>query len=97
MEHGVDRRRLLPVLGAHIGETALGRLTNPDDGLQRLAVSLEGGSGFIGRRIRRRRCPGGCQAMQWVLRSDTKSNAIGFVRSRDLPPKQRFVLDDEDF
>jgi len=35
--------------------------------------------------------------MAWVLRSDTKKNAIGFVRARDLPPKHRFVLDDEDY
>ena len=32
----------------------------------------------------------------WVLRSDTKNNTIGFVRSRDLPPKHRFVLADDE-
>ena len=31
----------------------------------------------------------------WVLRTDTKRNRIGFVRSRDLKVKDRFVLDED--
>lgn len=33
----------------------------------------------------------------WVLRSDTKKNTVGFVRSRDLALKHRFVLDEDDY
>ena len=36
------------------------------------------------------------EEIAWVLRSDTKKNTIGFVRARELPLRQRFVLDDDD-
>ena len=36
------------------------------------------------------------EEIAWVLRSDTKKNRIGFVRSSDLAPKRRFVLADDD-
>jgi hypothetical protein len=31
----------------------------------------------------------------WVLRTDAKRNEIGFVRSRDLKGRERFVLDED--
>jgi hypothetical protein len=31
----------------------------------------------------------------WVLRIDAKRNQIGFVRSRDLKGRERFVLDED--
>jgi hypothetical protein len=31
----------------------------------------------------------------WVLRTDTKRNQVGFVRSKDLKFKDRFVLDED--
>ena len=31
----------------------------------------------------------------WVLRSDTKRNQLGFVRSRDLKPRERIYFDEE--
>lgn len=34
--------------------------------------------------------------LAWVLRSDTKKHTIGFVRAKDLAPRHRFVLDDDD-
>ena len=33
--------------------------------------------------------------LAWVLRTDNRSKQIGFVRSRDLKPAERYVLDDE--
>jgi hypothetical protein len=33
----------------------------------------------------------------WVLRSDTRRKQIGFVRSRDLKPADRHVLDEDDW
>jgi hypothetical protein len=37
------------------------------------------------------------EEIAWVMRSDTKKNTIGFVRSSDLAPRRRFVLADDDF
>jgi hypothetical protein len=31
----------------------------------------------------------------WVLRTDTKRNQVGFVRSKDLKIRERFVLDED--
>ena len=31
----------------------------------------------------------------WVLRTDTRRNQVGFVRSKDLKARERFVLDEE--
>lgn len=31
----------------------------------------------------------------WVLRTDAKRNRIGFVRAKDLQPRERYVFDDE--
>jgi hypothetical protein len=31
----------------------------------------------------------------WVLRTDPKRNRIGFVRSKDLKPKERVYFDEE--
>jgi hypothetical protein len=31
----------------------------------------------------------------WVLRSDSRTKKIGFVRARDLKPADRDVLDEE--
>jgi hypothetical protein len=33
----------------------------------------------------------------WILRSDSRRNQIGFVRARDLKPRERYVLDDDDW
>jgi hypothetical protein len=32
----------------------------------------------------------------WVLRTDSRRKQVGFVRSRDLKFKERFVLEEED-
>lgn len=32
----------------------------------------------------------------WVLRTDPKRNTIGFVRAKDLRPKERLVIEDDD-
>jgi hypothetical protein len=34
--------------------------------------------------------------LAWVLRSDTKKHTIGFVQAKDLAPRHRFVLEDDD-
>lgn len=31
----------------------------------------------------------------WVLRTDNRRKQIGFVRSRDLPPKDRLFIDED--
>jgi hypothetical protein len=33
----------------------------------------------------------------WVLRSDTRTKKIGFVRARDLKVEERHVLDEDDW
>jgi len=33
--------------------------------------------------------------LAWILRTDLKRNQIGFVRSKDLKPSERHVLNDE--
>lgn len=33
----------------------------------------------------------------WILRSDARRKEIGFVRARDLKPRERYVLDDDDW
>jgi hypothetical protein len=35
--------------------------------------------------------------MAWVLRTDNRTKKIGFVRTRDLKPVDRFVLSDDDW
>lgn len=35
------------------------------------------------------------EEIAWVLRSDPKRRQMGFVRARDLKPRDRFVLPDE--
>jgi hypothetical protein len=37
------------------------------------------------------------EEVAWVLRSDATRNKIGFVPAKDLKPKDRFVLDDDDW
>jgi len=32
----------------------------------------------------------------WVLRSDERRKQIGFVRARDLRPRERYVLAEDD-
>jgi hypothetical protein len=36
------------------------------------------------------------ESIAWVLRTDASRRHIGFVRSRDLDPRERFVLPDDD-
>jgi len=36
------------------------------------------------------------ESIAWVLRTDSNRKQIGFVRSRDLEPADRYVLPDED-
>ena len=31
----------------------------------------------------------------WILRTDAKRHRVGFVRSRDLKPRDRFVLEED--
>jgi len=31
----------------------------------------------------------------WILRTDAKRSKVGFVHSRDLKPKDRFVLEED--
>lgn len=33
----------------------------------------------------------------WILRTDPKRKQIGFVQARDLKPRERYVLADEDW
>lgn len=33
----------------------------------------------------------------WILRSDERRKQIGFVRARDLKPRERYVLDEDDW
>lgn len=35
------------------------------------------------------------EEIAWVLRTDGKRNHVGFVRSRDLKARDRFVLSDD--
>lgn len=35
--------------------------------------------------------------ISWVLRSDERRKQIGFVRARDLNPRERYVLDEDDW
>ena len=37
------------------------------------------------------------ESIAWVLRTDASRNHIGFVRSRDLKPSDRFVLPDDEY
>jgi hypothetical protein len=35
------------------------------------------------------------EEIAWVLRTDARRSQIGFVRARDLKPRERYVLPDE--
>ena len=35
------------------------------------------------------------EEIAWILRTDSKRHHIGFVQSKQLPWKERFILDDE--
>jgi hypothetical protein len=37
------------------------------------------------------------EEMAWVLRTDRRKSTIGFVPARNLRPKERYVLDDDDW
>ena len=37
------------------------------------------------------------EGIAWVLRTDSNRKHIGFVRSRDLEPADRFVLPDDEY
>lgn len=37
------------------------------------------------------------ESIAWVLRTDASRKSIGFVRSRDLKPSDRFLLPDDEY
>jgi len=60
----------------------------------RITFPVESCTGYSDRRLTSLR---DMEDIAWVLRSDERRKQIGFVRARDLKPRERYVLDEEDW
>ncbi len=66
-----------------------GRLSEPHN---RIRFDVTSCSGYVNR------CHdtlSGMESVAWILRSDPKRNAVGFVRAAQLKPHERYVLPDD--
>lgn len=62
------------------------------DGLGRITFAVTSCSAYSDRR---RPSLDEMEDIAWVLRSDAKRNQVGFVRARDLKPRERIYFDEE--